>query len=178
LGRGRARERVRGGARGGAEGPPRRVLRPRGRVPRGPDPHGDRRTRSCRLRCDGGRRRGGRRGRGMKATRHLLLRASAGTGKTHQLSNRYLALLLGGADPETILATTFTRKAAHEILERILERLADGARGKPELAGLEAEIGRVPTAEECLDHLARLLRGMDRLRVGTIDAFFAQLARL
>jgi len=111
-------------------------------------------------------------------TPHLLLRASAGTGKTHRLSNRYLALLLGGADAGAILATTFTRKAAHEILERVLGKLAAGARDPAELAGLEAEIGRLPTREECLDHLARCLRRMDRLRIGTIDAFFAQLARL
>ena len=114
----------------------------------------------------------------MSTVRHLLLRASAGTGKTHRLSNRYLALLLGGADAGTILATTFTRKAAHEILERVLQKLAAGASDPAKLASLEGEIGRRASREECLDHLARLVRRMDRLQIGTIDAFFAQLARL
>ena len=56
---------------------------------------------------------------------HLLIRASAGTGKTFQLSNRYISLLASGVPPSSILATTFTRKAAGEIRDRILERLAD-----------------------------------------------------
>ena len=48
---------------------------------------------------------------------HRVIRASAGSGKTHQLTNRYLALLAAGVRPENILATTFTRKAAGEILD-------------------------------------------------------------
>ena len=56
-----------------------------------------------------------------------LIRASAGTGKTYQLSGHALSELLKGAAPSEILATTFTRKAAGEILGRVLTRLADGA---------------------------------------------------
>ncbi len=114
----------------------------------------------------------------MKRERHLLLRASAGTGKTYALTSRYLALLFDGADPSAILATTFTRKAAHEILERVLERLATAARDDAERARLGAAVGRSVSAQECLDLLARLLRGMERIRIATIDAVFAQLARL
>ena len=54
----------------------------------------------------------------------LLIRASAGTGKTFQLTNRLLDIILSDEDVDTILATTFTRKAAGEITERVLERLA------------------------------------------------------
>ena len=50
---------------------------------------------------------------------HELIRASAGTGKTFELTNRYLQLLHLGATPEELLATTFTRKAAGEIFERL-----------------------------------------------------------
>ena len=56
-----------------------------------------------------------------------IIRASAGTGKTFELSNRYLKLLASGAQCETILATTFTKKGAGEILDRIIERLSDAA---------------------------------------------------
>ncbi|MBP5621261.1 MAG: UvrD-helicase domain-containing protein, partial [Thermoguttaceae bacterium] len=52
-----------------------------------------------------------------------VVRASAGSGKTFQLSNRYLKLILCGATVDSILATTFTRKAAGEIQDRILSRL-------------------------------------------------------
>ena len=42
----------------------------------------------------------------------LVIRASAGTGKTFQLSNRLIGLMAAGELPDRLLATTFTRKAA------------------------------------------------------------------
>ena len=41
-----------------------------------------------------------------------VIRASAGTGKTFALSNRYLKLLASGVECQSILATTFTKKGA------------------------------------------------------------------
>ena len=49
--------------------------------------------------------------------------ASAGSGKTYMLVTRILRLLLADADPGTILALTFTRKAAAEMQQRLAERL-------------------------------------------------------
>ncbi len=49
--------------------------------------------------------------------------ASAGTGKTWLLVTRMVRLLLSGARPEGILALTFTRKAAAEMLARLNQRL-------------------------------------------------------
>ncbi len=51
--------------------------------------------------------------------RLLALEASAGTGKTYALSMRYVGLLLAGADPQEVLAITFTNKAANEMKERV-----------------------------------------------------------
>lgn len=62
-------------------------------------------------------------------TTSTLISASAGTGKTYQLASRYIALLMLGADPEKIIALTFTRKAAGEFRSRILHALAEGACG-------------------------------------------------
>lgn len=106
----------------------------------------------------------------------LLIRASAGTGKTFQLSSRYIALLRESA-PEKILASTFTRKAAGEILERILLRLARACVSPKSLKELGASIGDSSlTREECLQILQRLTQQLHRVRISTLDSFFAQLA--
>jgi exodeoxyribonuclease V beta subunit len=54
---------------------------------------------------------------------YLVLKASAGTGKTFALTARYISLLLTGAHPSEILALTFTNKAALQMNQRILETL-------------------------------------------------------
>src|ERR1700681_4658170 len=45
--------------------------------------------------------------------------ASAGTGKTKVLTDRLLALMLGGTNPARILCLTFTRAAAAEMANRV-----------------------------------------------------------
>ena len=109
-----------------------------------------------------------------------LVRASAGTGKTYKLTARLMRILLQGASPETILATTFTRKAAGEILHRILTTLADAAdEGNPDaLQQLREQVG-IPTLPRvtALQILDKLLRNIHRLRICTLDSFFSQLAR-
>ncbi len=56
-------------------------------------------------------------------TQHVVLEASAGTGKTRVLVDRYVRLIRLGIAPRHILAVTFTRKAAAEMRERVLEQL-------------------------------------------------------
>jgi ATP-dependent helicase/nuclease subunit A len=54
---------------------------------------------------------------------NAIVAASAGTGKTYLLVTRIIRQLLSGAAAERILALTFTRKAAGEMRQRLLERL-------------------------------------------------------
>ena len=109
--------------------------------------------------------------------RELVL-ASAGSGKTYHLSSRIIELLASGAPPGDILASTFTRKAAGEILDRVLIRLAEGALD----ADRASELGRdahprLADPAECKGLLARLLTDLNQMNVGTLDAFFIRVAR-
>jgi len=117
-----------------------------------------------------------------------LIRASAGSGKTFQLSSRLIGLLALGAAPESILASTFTRKAAGEILERVLGRLAravlDGV--DPACAGARNELvhslppGIPPerTTHEALRVLLQdVVQGLHRMQVLTLDAFVNRAVR-
>ena len=106
-----------------------------------------------------------------------IIRASAGTGKTYQLTSRYLRLLLLGASPESILATTFTRKAAGEILDRIVTWLSNAATDAKTLKQL-ANAVQIPSLSQadCQLKLVQLTRQMHRLQIHTIDAFFMQMA--
>ena len=108
----------------------------------------------------------------------IIIRASAGTGKTFQLSNRYLRLLDVDVPPDEILATTFTRKAAAEILDRVMSRLANAATDDESAAqlGEKLMISNL-TAERCQQLLVRLLHDLHRMRISTLDSFFAQIAR-
>jgi ATP-dependent helicase/nuclease subunit A len=92
---------------------------------------------------------------------NVALEASAGTGKTRVLVDRYVNLLRSGVDPGNILAITFTRKAAAEMRGRILSTLRTAA-----------ERGDIPAARW------RELR--DRtgdINISTIDAFCLALLR-
>lgn len=110
--------------------------------------------------------------------RATFIRASAGTGKTFQLSNRYLRLLVDGHRPDSILASTFTRKAAGEILERVIQRLARAAASESEACDLSEHLQIDPLASyQFAEHLVNLLRRLDRCRISTLDAYFGQLAR-
>ena len=112
-----------------------------------------------------------------RAFPHQIIRASAGSGKTYQLSSRFIALLNAGMPPEQILATTFTRKAAGEIFDRVLWRLAEAAANRQKLVELAAAIGDASlTAERVRSLLTQTLGSLHRLRVGTLDSFFIQLA--
>lgn len=114
--------------------------------------------------------------------RSAALAASAGTGKTFALSNRYLALLAAGAPAPSIVALTFTRKAAGEILSRILTRLAKAAaddKGNRDLSQelADSRLSGFADLAAAQAALRGLVQALPLLRIGTLDSFFLQILR-
>ncbi|MFQ5488158.1 MAG: UvrD-helicase domain-containing protein [Gammaproteobacteria bacterium] len=112
---------------------------------------------------------------------NITVRASAGTGKTWLLITRLIRLLLAGAAPDSILAVTFTRKAAAEMQGRLRERLY----GYLELddALLDSELQQIGlTPDDGLRGDARqlfetLLRSERPVKVTTYHAFCQDVLR-
>ncbi|MCS6948153.1 MAG: UvrD-helicase domain-containing protein, partial [Steroidobacteraceae bacterium] len=110
-----------------------------------------------------------------------LLQAPAGSGKTTILVQRLLYLLTQVAQPEEILALTFTRKAAAQMRARVTAALAQASAAESASEELPAneQITRA-LARDALRHAQRhgwdLLNNPNRLRIQTIDAFYQWLA--
>ncbi len=114
----------------------------------------------------------------MSVPRHVMILASAGSGKTYALTNHFVQLLAGGAKPERIVALTFTRKAAGEFFDEILNKLAGAARdaGRARALANEIEQPQLGTVD-FLKMLRAVTEAMPKLRLGTLDSFFARIAR-
>ncbi|BCT75280.1 DNA helicase [Sinomonas cyclohexanicum] len=62
-------------------------------------------------------------------TNVTMVSASAGTGKTYTLTSKIVDEIRRGTPPEKVMATTFTKKAAGELRERIAARLLESGEG-------------------------------------------------
>lgn len=109
---------------------------------------------------------------------HEMILASAGSGKTYALTNRFVKLLAHGAKPERIVALTFTRKAAGEFFDVILRKLAKAAKDEHKATELAAAIALPQLGgADFLAMLRTVTESMHRLRLGTLDSFFAGVVR-
>jgi ATP-dependent exoDNAse (exonuclease V) beta subunit len=97
--------------------------------------------------------------------RNIIVEAAAGTGKTTELVNRIVAVLAEGrATVASLVAVTFTEKAAGELKLRMR-------------SALEEAREKVPVASERHARLERALSRLEEARLGTIHSFCAELLR-
>ncbi|HYJ59672.1 MAG TPA: double-strand break repair helicase AddA [Methyloceanibacter sp.] len=106
--------------------------------------------------------------------------ANAGTGKTEVLVRRTLRLLLAGFAPESILCLTYTKTAAAEMQNRLLEVLAGWATMPADNLNekLVKLLGRAPEDEEPVTArrlFARALEAEGGLKIHTIHGFCERL---
>ncbi|MFY9138153.1 UvrD-helicase domain-containing protein [Zwartia sp.] len=119
------------------------------------------------------------RARAIDPRQSFLVQAPAGSGKTELLTDRILALLATVNRPEEIVAITFTRKAAAEMHERVLQKLVAGLAVDPPdkmHARKSWELARLALARD-QEMGWQILQHPARLSIRTIDAFCASLVR-
>jgi len=112
----------------------------------------------------------------LQVDRSFIVQAPAGSGKTELLTQRFLALLAVVERPEALLAITFTRKAAAEMRNRILESLRHCTDQQSKLRDDTRALARRVLEVDIRSDWG-LLRNPSRLRVLTIDALNQSLAR-
>lgn len=120
--------------------------------------------------------------------RSFLVAASAGSGKTYQLSRRFLHLIGAGAKPQSILTVTFTKKAAGEMRQRILAEAARLTVDKAAQTLFQAELDAFhrdaarrgmpvppPRPAATVGHV--VLAASQTLSISTIDSLFLEWMR-
>ena len=108
-----------------------------------------------------------------------IVQAPAGSGKTELLIQRFLKLLGHVEKPERILAMTFTRKAAGEMKNRVMDALKRARNAIPPEETHEKTTWEI--ARQALQHSEeqkwRILDNPQRLKIQTIDSFCASLTK-
>ena len=115
--------------------------------------------------------------------RSFAVAAPAGSGKTGLLTQRILCLLAEVEEPEQILCMTFTRKAAGEMRQRLIEALVEAKDHEHKQTPPPSDDYQRVNLELAQRVLARdrqqnwqLIAAPRRLRILTIDSFCRQLA--
>ena len=108
----------------------------------------------------------------------FIVQAPAGSGKTELLIQRFLTLLGLVDQPESIVAITFTRKAAAQVRHRVIGALQNASKPAPETAHEHFTWKQAQAALARNDTFNwRLIEYPGRLRIQTIDSLCATFVR-
>ena len=115
----------------------------------------------------------------LDVSQSFIVQAPAGSGKTELLTRRFLRLLAVVDKPESILAITFTKKAASEMLNRILKALRIAQTPPIRMTPAEREQYEIAKVALARDRELgwNLLDNPGRLRVSTVDSLSVSLVR-
>ncbi len=115
----------------------------------------------------------------LDVSQSFIVQAPAGSGKTELLTRRFLRLLAVVDKPESILAITFTKKAASEMLNRILKALRIAQVPPIKMTPPERELYEIAKVALARDRELgwNLLDNPGRLRVSTVDSLSVSLVR-
>ena len=107
---------------------------------------------------------------------NIILKASAGTGKTYRLSLEFIANLIRGVNYKNIVVMTFTKKATAEIKERIYDFLHQIAFDEGNGAELEKNLKEIYkfddlNKKELQNIYFEMIRNKEDIRISTIDGF-------
>ena len=109
--------------------------------------------------------------------RSFCVTAPAGSGKTELLTQRVLALIPRVKKPEQILAITFTRKAAAEMRDRVMQALAAAQSGEPAVAEHERRTRALAIAALAHAEAHNWSLSADAFNIRTIDGLCGYLTR-
>lgn len=90
----------------------------------------------------------------------IIVSAAAGSGKTAVLSERVIKYVLDGGNINDLLIVTFTKAAAHEMKERIKEKI-------------KSESSKFPLNK----HLSNQVSLVETAKITTMDAFYSEIVK-
>ena len=121
----------------------------------------------------------GQREEALDPLQSFCVSAPAGSGKTELLIQRYLQLLSRVRSPEQVLAITFTRKAAAEMRQRVVDALRSAQQAEPCETPHEHRTRALAVQALEADSAGNwhLTRDINRINIKTIDSFCGSLTR-
>ena len=109
---------------------------------------------------------------------NVFVSASAGTGKTKVLCDRFINLVLNGTKPENVLCVTYTNSAAEEMRERIISQISKLCTFSDyDLNTYFRSLNKHITQSDIKSAYESIMSALSSLRIQTLHAFCMQILK-